>query len=77
MRCSHEAEQHWSPPPNAAALSPPPRWPPRLCAVLALAIAELNLTSPSAISEARHIETAPSPYDGGDITTVLPADHAL
>jgi len=77
IRCSHEAEQHWSPPPNAAALSPPPWWPPRLCAVLALAIAELNLTSPSAISEARHIETAPSPYDGGDNTTVLPADHAL
>jgi len=78
MRCSHEAEQHWIPPPNAAALSPPPRWPPRLCAVLALAVAELNLTSPSAISEARHIKTAPSSYHCGDNTTVLPpADHAL
>jgi len=55
LRCTHQAKQHWIPPPDTAALSPPQRRPPRLCAVLALAIAELNLTSPSAISKARHI----------------------
>jgi len=77
LRCTHEAEQRWIPPPDAAALSPPQWWPPRLCAVLALAIAELNLTSPLAISEARHIETAPGPYNGGNNTTGPPADHAF
>jgi len=71
LRCTHEAEQHWIPPPDAT-LSPSQRWPPRLCAVLALAIAELDLTSPSAISPRR--DTSQHPPARTTATTAL-RDH--